>query len=286
MSTNRYDFSIRESNQIRNAAKLLYVTFSRSDGDWHSIPHTHHCSELFFIISGNGEFLIENQVYPVSTNNLIIVNPMVTHTERSTLSQPLEYIVLGIEGLEISTQPEETNDFCIINFHQKMNLLLGYLKTMKKELENQTPGYEIICQNLTEILVVLLTRQTNFETTLAPIPKNATHLCTSVRRYIDSHYKENITLDILADAAHINKYYMVHAFTEEYGISPMNYLSSCRIKEACHLLKTTDMSLSTISRTLGFSSPSYFSQSFRRQENMSPIEYRKLHYSKKEPEKN
>ena len=145
---------------------------------------------------------------------------------------------------------DESNDFCIINFQEQKDLLLGYLKTMKKELELQTPGYEIICQNLTEILVVLLTRQTNFKATLTPIPKNATRLCASVRRYIDTHYKENISLDLLAKIAHINKYYLVHAFTEEYSISPMNYLCSCRIIEAKYLLKTTDISLSSISQAL------------------------------------
>lgn len=280
MSTNRYEFSNHDNNHIKNTTKLSYVSFSKSDVHWHSTPHTHHCSELFFIIDGGGEFLIENKIYPVSTNDLIIINPLVSHTERSYYSKQLEYIVLGLEGLELMAHQDESNNFCIINFQDQKDLLLGYLKTMKKELELQTPGYEIICQNLTEILVVLLTRQTNFKSTLAPIPKNATRLCASVRRYIDTHYKENISLDLLAQIAHINKYYLVHAFTEEYSISPMNYLCSCRIIEAKYLLKTTDISLSSISQALGFSSPSYFSQAFRRSENMSPIEYRKLHNTK------
>ena len=282
MSTNRYDFSQYDNIQIRNNTKLLYVSFSKNDTDWHSTPHAHHCSELFFIIGGSGEFLIEDSTYSVTTNNLVIINPLVSHTERCYPSQQLEYIVLGVEGLELSTKPDETNDFCIINFKRDREILLSYLRTMKTELERLTPGYEIICQNLMEIIVILLTRQSNFETTLAPIPKNATRLCATVRRYIDSHYKEKITLDILADIVHINKYYMVHAFSEEYGMSPMNYLINCRIKEAQHLLRTTDISLSSISRALGFSSPSYFSQSFRRLENISPLEYRKIHYTKKD----
>lgn len=282
MSTSRYDFSNYENYQIRNTAKLLYVSFSKSGSDWHSIPHTHHCSELFFILKGSGQFIIENGVYPICANDLIIINPLVSHTERAYSQTPFEYIVLGVEGLELSVKPENPNDFCIINFQEKRDILVNYLKNMIYELEHQTPGYEIVCQNLTEIVIIILTRLTNFETTLTPIPKNASRLCAMVRRFIDYHYKENISLDMLADTVHINKYYLVHTFTEEYGISPMNYLSSCRIREAKHLLETTDISLSSISTALGFSSPSYFSQSFRRRENMSPVEYRKRYQNKKE----
>lgn len=282
MSTNRYDFSYHENNDIRNTAKLLYVSSAKYGGDWHSIPHTHQCSELFFVIGGSGQFQIENKIYPVSSNDLVIVNPLVLHTELSLNSSPLEYIVVGVEGLELSVKPDVEDYFCIINFQGLRDVLLGYLKNMIRELGNKTPGYEIVCQNLTEVLIILLTRLTNFETTLTPIRKNTSRLCATVRRYIDSHYKENINLDLLADVVHINKYYMVHAFTEEYGVSPMNYLSSCRINEARHLLTATDLSLSSISRTLGFSSPSYFSQCFKKAENTSPNDYRKLHRQKNE----
>ena len=62
---------------------------------------------------------------------------------------------------------------------------------------------------------------------------------------------------------------------DRYGTSPINYLLSCRIQESLYLLSKTQMSLSQISGTLGFSSPSYFSQSFRRMQGISPLEYRK-----------
>ena len=85
----------------------------------------------------------------------------------------------------------------------------------------------------------------------------------------------NNSLDMLSELVHVNKYYMVHSFTKEYGISPINYLISRRIEESKYLLSDTDHSLSQISHMLGFSSPSYFSQSFRRLEGMSPMEFRR-----------
>ena len=98
--------------------------------------------------------------------------------------------------------------------------------------------------------------------------------CAAIRRYIDLHFKEALTLDFLAEEAHMNKYYLSHAFKREYGISPINYLNYRRIEESKYLLAETDLSLSQISQLLGFSSLSYFSQVFRKTQSQSPLEYR------------
>jgi AraC-like DNA-binding protein len=80
---------------------------------------------------------------------------------------------------------------------------------------------------------------------------------------------------MLAQLTHSSKYYLVHAFSAEYGISPINYMISKRIEDAKHLLKNDDYTLSVISRMLGFSSPSYFTQAFKKTVGMSPNQYRK-----------
>lgn len=275
MSNNNYEFM--QSNTLKKTAKLLYISSAKYGGDWHSVQHTHNCSELFYVIEGQGQFLIENRTYPVSAYDLVIVNPNVYHTEVSLNASPLKYIVLGVEGLELAAVDEEDNtNFCIINFKNHRENILLCLQNMLSEIEKKHTGYEIVCQDLMEILIVLLGRQTNFSTILAPVSKKTSRLCGSTKRYIDAHYQENITLDQLAEVSHVSKYHLAHAFTEEYGISPINYLISKRISEAEHLLKTTDFSLSLISNTTGFSSSSYFAQIFRKQKGMSPTEFRKL----------
>lgn len=274
MSNNKYE--LMQSNSLRKTAKLLYISSAKYGGDWHSIQHTHNCSELFYVIEGQGQFLIENQTYPVSVNDLVIVNPNVLHTEVSLNASPLKYIVLGIEGLELTaTSEHEDTHFCIINLKSIKDTVLHYLQNMLSEIENKKPGYDLVCQDLMEILIVLLGRQTNFSTILTPISKKTNRLCGATKRYIDTHYQENICLDQLAELNHVSKFHLSHAFTEEYGISPINYLISKRISEAEHLLKTTDFSLSLISNTTGFSSSSYFAQIFRKQKGITPTEFRK-----------
>lgn len=258
-------------------AKLLYASASRYSGDWHSNLHTHYCSEIFYITEGHGQFQIEDQIYSVNTHDLIIVNPNVLHTELSHNANPLSYIVLGIEDVELTTlEDEEEVSFCIINLKEINDIIRFYFNQILSEINKKTPDSDVMCRNLTENLIILLSRQANFTVTLTPIQKKSPRVCIAARQYIDHHFKENITLDMLADITHVSKYHLVHVFTEEYGFSPINYLIYKRIEEGKKLLQTTDYSLALIGRTLGFSSPSYFSQAFKKHTTYTPMEYRKI----------
>lgn len=274
MSNSRYALDLSKENDIRSRTRLLSVGSARYGGDWHSIPHAHAYAELFYIVGGDGQFRIEDQLYPVRANQLVIVNPNVIHTEVSYEAHPLEYIVLGIDGLELAVSTNTNGRFCILDY-QGGGDILTCLRHILRETEGRQAGFETICQAYMEILIVRLMRSTSFSVTDSSSAPLVSRQCSTIRHYIDTHYKEPLNLDMLANEAHVNKYYMAHAFKREYGISPINYLIQRRIEESRYLLQETDHSLSQIARLLGFSSASYFSQSFRRAEGMTPMEYRK-----------
>lgn len=280
MSNSRYALDCSKENDIRSHTRLLSVGSARYGGDWHSIPHAHAYAELFYIVGGDGQFRIEDQLYPVRANQLIIVNPNVIHTEVSYEAHPLEYIVLGIDGLELAVSTNTNGRFCILDY-QGGGDILTCLRHILRETEGRQAGFETICQAYTEILIVRLMRSTSFSVTDSSSAPLVSRQCSAIRHYIDTHYKEPLNLDMLANEAHVNKYYMAHAFKREYGISPINYLIQRRIEESRYLLQETDHSLSQIARLLGFSSASYFSQSFRRAEGVTPMEYRRRFQSGK-----
>lgn len=273
MSRYYYNLNKEQSFTIRGTAKLLNVASSRYGGDWHSVPHTHNYTELFYIVGGKGQFLIEDNVFPVDVNNLVIINPNVIHTEASLNAQPLEYIVLGIEGIELVTSENSNGQFCLLD-HFESAEISGCLRNILREMEQKSTGYEDVCQAFMEILVIRLMRNTTLSVAAEPQTIAGNRQCTLVRRYIDVHFKEALTLDMLAEEAHMNKYYLSHAFKKEYGVSPINYMLSRRIEESKYLLAETDLSLSRIAQLLGFSSLSYFSQAFRKTQGISPMEFR------------
>lgn len=272
MSNRRYELELSGGKEIRQTAKLLNVSSAKYGGDWHSTPHAHHYAELFYIVAGDGQFRFESSLYPVKANQLVFVNPNVVHTEVGDEAHPMEYIVLGIEGLELSMTDGQQNRYQILDFRGSGDILTC-LRNILRETQSAQPGYEAICQAYMEILILRLMRSASFS--VSPSLPSVNHQSAAIRHFIDTHYKEPLRLEDLARESHINKFYLAHAFKDEYGMSPIHYMISRRIEESRYLLQETNMSISQIARVLGFSSASYFSQSFRRAEGCSPIEYRK-----------
>ncbi|MGO5444194.1 AraC family transcriptional regulator [Faecalimonas sp. LCP19S3_D12] len=274
MSNRRYGLEETEFEKLD--IRLLYITQARYDTDWHSIAHTHHFTELFYVIHGSGFFLVEGKKFPVKEDDLVIVNPNVSHTELSDKNKPLEYIALGINGLKFKDgNLNSIYDYSLHNFREHKEEFSFYLKTLLREIQNKGEYFETICQNLLEALILTLVRRTKKKLAIAPT-KKITKECRFVEQYIDEHFTEDITLQTLSDLTYLNKYYLVHSFKEYKGTSPINYLITKRIQEAKHLLETTNHSVAKIANMIGFSSQSYFSQVFKRETNMTPNECRKL----------
>lgn len=232
--------------------RLLYVTYAHYSQEWRSQLHSHTCSEMFFITGGNGAFQIRQDIFPVAINDLVIVDPGVPHTETSQNGSPMEYVVLGLEGL--ATTPGETGSALHHLFAE--DAVSSCLRTLIQESREPRPGCDEICQRLLEVILLRLRRRDDFSLSgAAPAVPGTSRECNLVRQYIDNHFKENLTLDQLAELVHINKYYLSHAFRKEFDTSPISYLISRRIRESRFLLAETDHTLSQIAQILGFSSP-------------------------------
>ena len=263
-------------------SKLLYVTTSKYEGDWQSILHSHPFSELFYVVDGCGTFIAEGSEFPVVKNDMVIINPHVQHTEKSLHTTPLDYIVLGIDGLSFSFEDiasaqdglsMQTASGAVYKYNMQNSNIYAYLNIMLEEISSKKDNYDTVCQNLLEILLVCMLR--NDHLSIVQEDRNLlTRECTQIKNFLDANYAEDISLDTLAALTHMNKYYLAHACTKDTGLSPINYLLQKRIQEAKSLLESTSCSIAQISNMLGFSSQSYFSQVFKKSTGKTPIQHR------------
>lgn len=271
-STLSYTFNPagKQGNQAIHVT-LLYVALSKYGTDWISLPHSHNFTEFFYITNGTGKFSVESDILDVKTNDLIILNPTIVHTEISNPSKPMEYVVLGVEGIQFQTE----NQGCILlNSSAHKSDLHLYFNTLAHEMKRDQPYRDFVCQNLLNVIFTIILRNDAFKISLVT-DSHLTRECSIAKKYIEEHFSENITVETLSSLVHLNKYYFVHNFTRQFGTSPINYLIKRRIDESKHLLANTNYSLSSISQIVGFSSPSYFSQAFKRTTDITPQDYRK-----------
>ena len=95
-----------------------------------------------------------------------------------------------------------------------------------------------------------------------------------VRQYIQEHFCEEISLESIAVACGMSKYYLCHVFKENMGVSVFNYLIWLRMEEARRLLATTTLKVSQVGSRVGYADPNYFITAFKKQEGVTPTEYR------------
>lgn len=271
--------SISSSAGSRSDFQLRYISISKYEGDWHSLPHTHQFTELFYVLHGEGVFYIETEKVPVKTDDLIIINPNVEHTEKTFPNNPMEYIVFGVEGLAFSfTEHDQAygRGYSFYSYGSDKNQFINFAQLMMHEFQDKKPGFEKVCHGLLEVLLVYISRKQK----LSVISESAFQLskeCAIAKRYIDTNYAQDITLDSLAEITHINKFYLAHSFTECIGQSPISYLTERRLAACKELLSSSNLSVTQIATSAGFSSQSYFSQIFNKKVGMSPRQYRKLY---------
>ncbi len=100
-------------------------------------------------------------------------------------------------------------------------------------------------------------------------------IISSAQKFIEIHYKEDISATQIADACGISTPYLYKLFKNALNTTPGEYLLSHRISAARELLVNTEISLGRIAFECGFNSQSYFSDRFRKSVGVSPKEYRK-----------
>ncbi|MDD2959395.1 MAG: AraC family transcriptional regulator [Lachnospiraceae bacterium] len=274
MSNRRYDLKTDSPEESILQGHLLYVASAMYDTDWNSVLHTHYFTELFYVRRGKGSFQMGNEIFDVFTDDLVLISPHTEHTERSSNAEPLEYIVLGVEGLTFARPDGSPLTYGKINCRSDHATIRFCLDTMVREMQLNSVYQTTLCQQLLNVVLIYVLRTEKMHLTVASLA-NASREISIVKEYIDSHFKSTVTLNELAQTAHLNKYYLVHHFTQTYGLSPINYLLERRVEECKRLLSSTDYSISQIAQFTGFSSGSYFSQRFRTSTGMTPQQYRR-----------
>lgn len=251
--------------------------------------HWHQCCEVMFVHSGQGNVVVNQQMYDIRSGMLFFFQPYQLHRIYS----------------EVSPECPFMRTIFYIDPHTAENLLQGFAK--RKAIfsalwqgKNPYCGFDLggstkavewiyknynLCRNsameedpedITMMLLQLLSCLGTGENSLIQ-PEERTNLRYSeqIMNWIEEHYQEEVNLAQLAAETHLSKSYVSRVFHQETGGRLVDYLTARRIKQACRLLATTDMPVEQIGITVGFPNASYFNQLFKRVLGTTPLKYRK-----------
>lgn len=99
-------------------------------------------------------------------------------------------------------------------------------------------------------------------------------LVKKILEYVESNYKQEITLNDLAKIVGMNPRYLCRIFKRITAVSPIDYVVNYRIEQACKFLLSTSMPITNIGFECGFKDTSYFSRIFKLKKGMTPRQYR------------
>lgn len=155
-------------------------------------------------------------------------------------------------------------------------LLGSNIHTSVEEAMHRLSGWEAIVAGNSMVLLTLLARAISSQDELPLAQAEEPELLEQVMAYIESHMQETITLADIAKRFFVSESKISQTFRQKLGISFYRYVIQRRLIEAQSLI-LSGTPLNEVHKRVGFTDYSSFFKAFKRENGMSPSEFRKLH---------
>lgn len=260
---------------IKLDTKCLYAGKLERIKEWNEKSHSHPFCEIMFVLSGGGSVTIDEKEYEVKKGDIIIYNPEAKHSESSNGKGGIELAFFGISNFKIGNLPSDyiidENTSPVLHTGHDAEEYEFYFMSLVKEVASDKPYNEIISKYLARLIMIGILRLANISE--AKFVTNG--IFTRIHNYLNKHFTEIESMEQICEELKISKYYLSHVFKKYMGKPPMQYVASKRIAYAKKLLQETDLSATEIGEMCGYKDHVLFFKSFKKQEGITPITFRK-----------
>ncbi len=241
----------------------------------HTSQRTYLNSFLFlFVNSGSGIVHYQGNQYELKTGDCAFINCMNPYSH-STNSDLWSLNWIHFNG---TTVPNIYQKFLErsgrIQFHAKEEAYYyNFFKRISDSAKSESYVRDMeINEEISSLLTVAMRDCWNED--IKYHKASFSNRMEALREYLSLHFTEKITLEDLSKRFFISKYYLIHLFKNEYGITIYDYIFDLRINYAKELLRFSSSSIEEISEKCGFYDLPYFSRQFKKAEGISPSAYR------------
>lgn len=280
------DFSLYEKFEVPNSN--LPILFHKDRLSRENIGdtfrrHWHEKMEFLYFTKGNAIISCNAEQINASEGNMVVINSNELH-EGYAVSECAEYYCLIVDTALFQgykTDICETKYIkpiyqnCIV-FKNKIENDPGIkacIENIVNEIEGRDTGFEIAVKAaFYQLMVILLRKHVKHVLTPNEYDKRMYTLnrLNTVLEYIDSNYKENITLDKLSSIANLSRFHFCHLFKETTGKTLSEYLNAVRIGQAEKLIMEGNTSITEAALSCGYNDANYFSRVYKKHKNIAP----------------
>ena len=282
MATKVHSFTHRQ-----HMVKPTYEIYHYRDAYLNEVAlHHHDFYEMYLFLGGNVDYIIESRRYQVSPGDILLISPNELHQPMFGPEHPVyERIVLWIDkaylkqyamfGTELSrcfdrAAREHTN--LVRTDPEELRLLVRLLEECMAEGESTQFGSAMAADTLMIQSLVMLNRLAERGGRGAELRDRSGSVVGNVLAFINEHYSEDLSLDLLANRFFISKYHLSREFNRLVGTSVYRYIIQKRLVMAKQMLGEGIPS-SEVYQHCGFGDYSNFYRAFRAEYQISPKEY-------------
>ena len=255
--------------------------------------HSHHEYEIYFFHAGSCRYLIHNQIYDLEPGDIILMDGLTLHKPNVYL--PKEYIrsvlhfspqsiqkVLAELGSPFLLDVFEGPSHRLIRTHenaqsQELEFLIDKIDTTIQERaqNDQLRKTELNVLLIQALIIVYQLSQTHQVPAMQPKAFKDEYI-EDIATYIQAHFMEKLSLNMIANALNMSKSYVSHLFKDMTGFTVMEYVMGCRLTHAKYLLEMApDKKIEKVAYESGFESASHFSRYFRQKTGLTAKDYRR-----------
>lgn len=228
---------------------------------------------IHYILSGSGTFRVDGKCYELHENQGFLICPDIITYYEASKETPWTYTWVGFRGVKAEAFLKSANlDKDNPIFFCEGDVVKRCFEEMRDSYTYKY-AYELRVQGILSMLLSELIE--GARTNIMEVPGEKDIYIRKALQFIESNYSRNISIEGLARHIGLNKNYFSTLFREALGIPPKEYIIKYKINKACELLNNKDLTISEVSRSVGYDDPLGFSKIFKQIKGVSPKIYRK-----------
>ncbi len=270
-------FTYIPTNILQNADLNVYQCGTQECSPGHSFgPAVRDHFLIHYILSGKGVFHVGNTTCHLKEGDGFLICPDVITYYQADTHDPWSYSWVGFHGLKAEAYLKDGNltlDNPIFTYDSD-----GFIKECFEhmmETKKIPRGRDVrLLSYLYLFLSKLIEANGNNLFTDGGMDKKEQY-AKKVIEYIEMNYSRKMSI---AEAAHyigLDRCYLGSIFKHYFNVSMQEFLINYRVNKACELMKTNNLTIGDISRSIGYDDPLLFSKIFRKVKGVSPKDYKK-----------